>query len=217
MRLDGHKLSLFEDLVYKALSQIKQAPEKFSTSVGEPGIGWIIAGLSWTKDRATINSMIKTERERRHILEEVVLPSVPRGERLRVPVVRDLNIDFEKVIKNLHSIISPLEMQIIAVFQDFLDSIAGKACPDVKDNQTLVKTVTAQAARYGMALLCRDERQARDGTPIGDGQFHPVRLRCSKPHIGTGTFEARALGRDAPIIYSRPLHPRLVAWFGPID
>jgi hypothetical protein len=214
--------SPLEAKIDAAVERVRMHKAEFCESFSEPGVCEVIACLSRTKERSIINRVI--EREKRNIPkaegEEATLPPVPTEEkrgRGRPPKVKDLDIaTVEKAAQDLLEKVVPLETRMIALFQDFLDDIAGKAPLTAEDSQKLAKFVAQQADRYGMTLLCRDKRRE------GDGLFHPIRLnyemltKDDEEGSLSGRFTARLWGSQRPI-YAAVLFPQLLTWHGVPD
>jgi hypothetical protein len=89
-----------------------------------------------------------------------------------------------------------LHEPVVRRFQEFLDGLAGEACPARADNGKLIALVNDRADRLGIRLTF--------SSPSGEAVV--VRLK-----FASGVFEARTPGRGGSLAYSGAAFSVLVA------
>lgn len=134
-------------------------------------------------------------------LEQGKLPEKPadgRGSKF----ARDVDFSKLKLLlsHDLESELTRLHDPLISRLQQFLDDLAGTACPTFDENHELTSLVNGLLDKYGAIVNMLDEK----------GVFHSVRMKCIQAtgSVG-GTFQGRD-SRGKPISTSA-MWPRLVA------
>jgi hypothetical protein len=144
------------------------------------------------------------------LLSEAEMPKPLDDDRRRSRIERRIKAeDLPGHIDKLNAELAELHDPLVARFQKFLDDLEDEACPTLEENQELARMVMTTADRYGIKLMCGDERQ----------EFHLVRMRCIQPRStpkdrqgsAAGTFEARTADARRVIIRSSVVWPALRA------
>jgi len=130
------------------------------------------------------------------LLSESSLPP-PTDDGRRSKVVRRLdyaalegrNAELDKELVRLHQ-------PVVRRFQEYLDQLAGEACPTARENSALATLVNKKADDFGICLLCQHEQR----------EYEQVRLK-----VVSGVFEARTPGRSGGSVYLGAVLPPLRA------
>jgi hypothetical protein len=133
-------------------------------------------------------------------LDAESLPPPPTDRRFSRLVRRIDYPALEQQVGVLDAELARLHDPVVRRFQEFLDRLAGEACPVAEDNHKLVALVNKRVDGLGLQLM-----YARQGSELVD-----ARLRYT-PGMLAGTFEVWTPGRRASQLYSGVAFPRLVA------
>lgn len=130
------------------------------------------------------------------LLDAATLPPVPKPARGRPAAARLLiGPELNESFAGLDSAIEPLHDIAISIFQGWLDSVAGQACPLYEDNKRLVAMTLERVDRYGIRLfferdgeLLKVRVEARPATAA-------AKINPDSPAAQAGLFAVRV--RDA--------------------
>lgn len=127
-------------------------------------------------------------------LDDSKLPPAPYDERRRPAVERRLDggIKLDEAFRAIDQVIEPVHDVAISLFQDWLDHIAGKACPSLDDNVRLAAMITERADSYGFRLFV--ERKV--GLVQVKIEAKPARGNPSGRTAMAGVFAIRAYNPD---------------------
>lgn len=153
----------------------------------------------------------------RRVVEE--LPGVPQIDALRLPpapdqrkrLVRDVSgVQFEQYAHSAKLLLGQAHDGVLHVFQAILDNLAGRACPELTENQAMAREVQSMADAFGVSLFTRARNGEVTQVRVTATPAPPSRTP-DMPASRAGTFLLKRTGRAQGSVSLTALFPALVA------